>query len=126
MPRGRSLYQSQWTEVDTARGNQLLSMQKQSTIATEGLATCLRATLKQTVVYYAGDSSITNSKVRAKVIQRMEDHGVSIWNNKLFSIPATFPTINSCRVIDLSYALTVTLVIPRAIDLHVTIATHYD
>ena len=38
--------------------------------------TCLRATLKQTVVYYAGESSITKSKV----IQRVEDCGVSIWN----------------------------------------------
>ena len=34
---------------------------------------------------------------------------------------ATVPCISSCRILNVSYVLTVTLDIPRAIDLHVTI-----
>ena len=62
----------------------------------------------------------------SKIIQRIEGPGVeaggtSNWKNELLPIPATVPTINSCRIINLSYALTVTLDIPNALDLHVTI-----
>ena len=84
--------------------------------------TCVRATLKQIVVYYARGHSRTSGKV----IQRIEGPGIdpngsSNWSNELLPIPATVPSINSCRILNLSYVLTVTLDIPRAIDLHVTI-----
>ena len=84
--------------------------------------TCVRATLKQIVVYYARGHSRTSSKI----IQRIEGPGIdpngsSIWSNELLPIPATVPSINSCRILNLSYVLIVTLGIPRAIDLHVTI-----
>ena len=62
----------------------------------------------------------------SKIVQRIEGPGIeaggtSIWNNELLPIPAIVPTINSCRMINLSYALTVTLDISNALDLHVTI-----
>ena len=84
--------------------------------------TCVRATLKQIVVYYARGHSRTSNKI----IQRIEGPGIdpngsSIWSNELLPIPATVPSINSCRILNLSYVLIVTLGIPRAIDLHVTI-----
>ena len=82
----------------------------------------VRATLKQTVVYYArGHRHVEN-----KVIQRIEGPGIepnasSNWSNELLPIPPTVPSISSCRILNLSYFLLVTLGIPRAIDLHVTI-----
>ena len=80
--------------------------------------TCLRATLKQMVVYRAG----ANNMLRFNTIQRVETNGLSNWNNKLLTIPTTtLPAIYSCRVINLSHVLTVTLAIPNAVDLHVTI-----
>ena len=84
--------------------------------------TAVRASLKQTVTYYA----IGKQKQESNVIQRIEGPGVnpdssSNWNNELLPIPATVPSINSCRVLSLSYTLIVTLDIPNAIDLHVII-----
>ena len=84
--------------------------------------TSVRATLKQVVVYYARGHSRTSGSI----IQRIEGPGIepgatSNWSNELLPIPATVPSINSCRILNLSYVLTVTLGIPRAIDLHVTI-----
>ena len=84
--------------------------------------TSVRATLKQVVAYYANGCI---SRI-GKIIQRIEGPGIesgatSNWSNELLPIPATVPSISSCRVLNLSYVLTVTLGIPRAIDLHVTI-----
>ena len=82
--------------------------------------TSVRATLKQVVVYYARG----HTRISGKIIQRIEGPGIepgatSNWSNELLPIPATVPSISSCRVLNLSYVLTVTLGIPRAIDLHV-------
>ena len=84
--------------------------------------TAVRASLRQTVSYYA----IGKQKQESKVIQMIESPGInpnssSNWNNELLPIPATVPSINSCRVLSLSYALIVTLDIPSAFDLHVII-----
>ena len=84
--------------------------------------TSVRATLKQVVVYYAeGRTNVQNT-----VIQRIRGHGIepgstSNWSNELLPIPATVPSISSCRILNLSYLLTVTLGIPHALDLHVAI-----
>ena len=64
--------------------------------------------------------------ITTKIIQRIEGPGIepgatSNWSNELLPIPATVPSINSCRILNLSYVLTVTIGIPRAVDLHVTI-----
>ena len=84
--------------------------------------TCVRASLKQIVVYYANG----HSRIMGRIIQRIEGPGIDPngsvnWSNELLPIPATVPSINSCRILNLSYVLTVTLDIPRAIDLHVVI-----
>ena len=84
--------------------------------------TAVQATLKQTVFYYARG----HRHQRSKVIQRVESPGLeagslSNWSNELLPIPTTVPSINSCRILNVSYALIVTLDIPRAINLHVTI-----
>ena len=84
--------------------------------------TCVRATLKQVVVYDAKG----HSRESGSIIQRIEGPGIepgttSNWSNELLPIPATVPSISCCRILNLSYVLTVTLGIPRAIDLHVTI-----
>ena len=84
--------------------------------------TSVRATLKKIVVYYAEG----NRQESSKLIQRIESPGIepgasSNWSNELLPIPATVPSINSCRILKLSYVLTVTFEIPRAVDLHVTI-----
>ena len=84
--------------------------------------TSVRATLKQVVVYHARGHSCASGKI----IQRITGPGIepgatSNWSNELLPIPATVPSINSCRILNLSYILTVTLGIPRAADLHVTI-----
>lgn len=84
--------------------------------------TAVRATLKQTVIYYARG----HSRHQSNVIQRIESPGIepgasSNWSNELLPIPAIVPSINSCRILNLSYVLTVTVDIPRAIDLHVSI-----
>ena len=97
-------------------------------ISTEGenhsnrRVTAVRATLNQEVVYYARG----HSHVDCKVIQRIEGPGIeagasSYWSNELLPIPATVPSISSCRILNISYVLTVTLDIPHAIDLHVSI-----
>ena len=83
---------------------------------------CVRATLKQIVTYYA----IGHRRVENKVIQRIEGPGIepnasSNWSNELLPIPPTVPSIASCRILNLSYVLIVTLGISRAIDLNVTI-----
>ena len=82
----------------------------------------VRATLKQIVTYYAEG----HRRVNSYIIQRIEGPGIepgasSNWSNELLPIPATVLSINSCRILNLSYVLTVTFGIPRAIDLHVTI-----
>ena len=79
--------------------------------------TCVRATLKQKVVYRGAPEYITGYKV----IQRIEAYSSSNWSNKLLRIPITAPSINSCRVLNLLYVLTVSLGISRASDLQVTI-----
>lgn len=88
----------------------------------------VRATLKQKVVYDAvGDRLVDNRSDRRtnkKVIQKIESPGIqpngsSNWSNELLPIPATIPSISSCRILNLSYVLTVTLDIPWAIDLNV-------
>ena len=83
---------------------------------------CIRATLKQKVVFKAG----FNTQEKSKIIQRIEGHGIRRhatlnWNNELLPIPATIPSITNCRCIKLSYILTVTIGIPGATDLHVNI-----
>ena len=108
--------------------------------------TAVRATLKQTVAYYgrykrqSRSTGISHSRmhrhrgishssagyIESRIIQRIQGPGIeaggtSNWNNELLPIPATVPTINSCRILNISYAVTVTLDIPSAIDLHVTI-----
>ena len=82
----------------------------------------VRATLKQVVVYNARG----HRRVVGHIIQRIEGPGIepgasSNWSNELLPIPAIVPSINSCRILNLSYVLTVTFGIPRAVDLHVTI-----
>ena len=82
--------------------------------------TAVRATLKQTVTYCARG----HHRQQSKSIQRIEGPGIdpdssSNWSNELLPIPATVPSIDSCRILRLSYVLIVTLDIPRAIDLHV-------
>ena len=84
--------------------------------------TTVRATLKQVAIYYARG----HSRVHNQIIQRIEGPGIepgatSNWSHELLPIPATVPSISSCRILNLSYVLTVTLGIPRAIDLHVAI-----
>ena len=84
--------------------------------------TSVRAALKQVVVYYARG----RSRVHNQFIQRIEGPEIapgatSNWNNKLLPIPATVPSINSCRILKLSYVLTVTLFISRDIGPHVAI-----
>ena len=69
---------------------------------------------------------VRSHRQQSKIIQRIEGPGIepgatSNWSNELLPIPATVPSINSCRILNLSYAVVVTLDIPRAIDLHVTI-----
>ena len=110
--------------------------------------TAVRATLMQTVVYRAKflketENTLsgshrhhhghhhhhhfsTSERLENKIIQRIDGPGIepggtSNWSNELLPIPATVPSINSCRIINLSYALTVTLCIPGAIDLNVTL-----
>ena len=82
----------------------------------------VRATLKQVVVYNARG----HRRVVGHIIQRIQGPGIepgasSNWSNELLPIPAIVPSINSCRILNLSYVLTVTFGIPRAVDLHVTI-----
>ncbi|XP_065905136.1 arrestin domain-containing protein 3-like [Dysidea avara] len=84
--------------------------------------TAVRASLKRIVVYYARG----HSRAFTNVVQRIEGPGIeaggtSNWSNELLPIPATVPCIGSCRILNLSYVLNVTLALPRAIDLHVTI-----
>ena len=84
--------------------------------------TAVRATLKQIVTYHAQGNSYHDHKV----IQRIEGPGIepggtSNWSNELLPIPPTAPCISSCRIIQLSYVLIITLGIPWATDLHVEI-----
>ena len=84
--------------------------------------TVVRASLKQKASYYAEGNSCSSTKI----IQRIEGPGLaarstSSWSNELLPIPAISPTIGSCRILQLSYYLTVTLVVQGTIDLHVTI-----
>ena len=83
----------------------------------------VQATLKQVVVYFARDLRLVDGN---KIVQRIECPGIqpnatSKWSNELLPIPATAPSINNCRILNVSYALIITLDIPRATDLHVVI-----
>ena len=85
--------------------------------------TSVRATLKQVVVYNAKGHGYVSIN---KIINRIQGRGIypgasSNWNNKLLPIPATVPSTYSCRILKLSYILTVTFDILNATDLHVTI-----
>ena len=87
--------------------------------------TGVQATLKQLVDYNAAGHHFSFWPWH-KVIQRIEGPGIgpgssSNWSNKLLPIPATVPTINSCRIINLSYELTVTINISSATDLHISL-----
>ena len=82
--------------------------------------TCVRATLKQEVVYYAGGYS----RASVKIIQRTEGPRIELGatSNWSIPIPAAVPSISRCRILKLSYVLTITLDIPDEInDLHVAI-----
>ena len=93
--------------------------------------TVVRASLKQKVTLYAKDMTFPHSapaqRVEENVIQRIEGPGIEpgatcSWVNEPLHIPVTAsPTINSCRIVKLSYSLTVTLVFHFAKDLHVRI-----
>ena len=92
--------------------------------------TVVRACLKQKVTLYAKDRTFSHSepaiRVEEKLIQRIEGPGIEVggsctWVNKPLLVPVTtIPTINSCRIVKLAYFLTVTLELPYAKDLHVT------
>ena len=85
--------------------------------------TAVQASVKQETVFFASG----NYMRKTKLIQRiqgpgMEPGGTSNWSNELLPIPATVPSIGtSCRVLNVSYFLIVTLDVPGAIDLHVTL-----
>jgi len=84
--------------------------------------TIVQATLKQIVMYYARGHSHTSSNVIQKVQgPGIEAGGTSNWSNELLPIPATVPSLGSCRILKLSYVLQVTLAIPRSTDLYVAI-----
>lgn len=93
--------------------------------------TVIRASLKQKATLFAKDRTFPQSypakRVEENVIQRIEGPGVEpggtcTWVNEPLLIPVTTtPTINSCRIVKLSYSLTVTLALQYATDLHVTI-----
>ena len=72
------------------------------------------------VVYFACRHSRTSSCI----IQRIQGPGIEIggmstWSNELLPIPATVPSIGSCRILKLSYILQVTLALSHSIDLQV-------
>ena len=84
--------------------------------------TSARATLRRIAVYYARG----HSRSHTQIVQRIAGPGIepgatSNWSNELLPIPATVPCINSCRILKVSYILDVTLDLPRAFDLHVSI-----
>ena len=84
----------------------------------------VRATLKQVVGMFAGGKSRGHSKNIARIEDvGIEAHGSSNWSNKLLLVPSTIPTIDilSCHILTVTYVLTITLGIPRAVDLHVEI-----
>ena len=93
--------------------------------------TVVRASLKQKATLFAKDRTFPQThpaeRVEENVIQRIEGPGIEpggtcTWVNKPLLIPVTTtPTINSCRIVKLSYSLTVTLALHYATDLHVTI-----
>ena len=93
--------------------------------------TTVRASLKQKATLYAKDRTFPHSqpaeRVEKNVIQKIEGPGIEpggtcSWVNEPLLIPVTTtPTINSCRIMILSYSLTVTLALHYATDLHVTI-----
>ena len=91
----------------------------------------VQASLKQKATLYAKDRTFTWSdpaqRVEEKVIQRIERPGIDpgvtcTWINEPLLIPVTTtPTISSCRIVKLSYFLSVTLVVAYGKNLHVTI-----
>lgn len=93
--------------------------------------TVVRASLKQKATLYAKDRTFPYSRpaerVEKKLIQMIQRPGIEpggtcTWVNEPLLIPSTTtPTISSCRIVKLSYSLTVTLALPYANDVHVTI-----
>ena len=91
----------------------------------------VRASLKQRATLYAKDRTFPHTtpaqRVEENVIQRIEGPGIEpgatcSWVNEPLHIPVTAPpTIKSCRIVKLSYFLTLTLAFHFAKDLHVTI-----
>ncbi|XP_065904700.1 arrestin domain-containing protein 3-like [Dysidea avara] len=82
----------------------------------------VRASLEQRAVYYArGHSRTSNRTVQTIEGPGMEAGGTSNWSNELLPIPATVPSIASCRILNVSYVLHVSLDIPNAIDLQVSL-----
>jgi len=82
----------------------------------------VRASLEQRVVYFArGHSRTSNHIVQTIEGPGMEPGGVSNWSNELLPIPATVPSITSCHILNVSYVLHVSLDIPNAIDLQVSL-----
>ena len=83
--------------------------------------THIQATLIQVVVCYAeGHRSRIDTAIKRIEGPGIEPGGTSNWINERLCIPATVPTINSCRILKLSYVLTVAVSIRHATDLHVS------
>ena len=93
--------------------------------------TVVRASLKQKATLYAKDRTFPHShpaeRVEENIIQKIEGPGIEpggtcTWVNEPLLIPVTTtPTINTCRIVKLSYSLTITLALHYATDLHVSI-----
>ena len=84
--------------------------------------TRIRAALQQVVTCYARGRRLVHNQI----IQRITGPGIEPgatfnWNNQLLPIPATVPSISNCRILKVSYVLTVKLGAPGANDLHVSI-----
>ena len=84
--------------------------------------TRIQATLIQVVVCYAeGHRCQSDTTIKRIEGPGIEPGGASNWINERLCIPATVPTINSCRILKMSYVLTVAVNIRYATDLHVSI-----
>ena len=84
--------------------------------------TSVRAALKQMVTCYArGRCHVHNQIIKRIKGPGIEPGATSNWSNELLPIPVTVPSISCCRILKLSYVLTVTLDIPHVNDFHVAI-----
>jgi len=79
--------------------------------------------LKQEIIFCARGYQLHKTKLIQRIIgPGVEPRETSKWSNELLPIPATVPSISTnCRVINVSYYLTVTLNIPGGFDLQVVI-----